>query len=226
MLYKIIVFTLLLFGSQIVNSQKEKDDSLGTWLVVVGNHRVSDKLSIPTVGTLRNYEFFHHYEFVFVRTGLTYNISPRFNATFGYAYLDTEPFIESPEALGAQQHWLYEQLTYKFNWANTRIANRVRVENRWKKEAIGTNLSHRARYRIQLSKPVLDNFYVKIFDEVFYDLQMGTFNQNRLFLGGGYSFTKKLSIEIGYLKNHFRSIAFDRLRIAILFKTDLRKNQQ
>lgn len=219
-----ILFVALIFSIHFnCRSQKEKEDCLGTWTVVSGKHVVSERLSIPTIGILRNYEVFHRCEFTFFRTGLTYQISPKFSGTLGYAYLDSKPFIDSPEALGTQQQWLYEELSHKMNLGELGIYNRVRVENRWKLNPMGTDLMHRTRYRFLLTHPIWDNFYLKFYNELFINLQDSLFNQNRLHLGIGYVFAQNFKLEVGYLKNHFLSINYDRLRLGIIFNTDLRR---
>jgi hypothetical protein len=218
-----ILFVALIFSIHFnCRPQKEKGDCLGTWTVVSGKHVISDRLSIPTIGILRNYEVFHRYEFAFFRTGLTYQISPKFSGTLGYAYLDSKLFIDSPEALGAQQQWLYEELSHKMTLGKLGIFNRVRVESRWKLNPMWTDISHRTRYKFLLTRPIWDNFYLKFYNELFINLQESLFNQNRLHLGIGYKFTTNFKIEMGYLKNHFLSINYDRLRLGIIFNTDLR----
>ena len=219
---RIRIVAFVFFTCLSVGAQKEKEDCLGTWTVVSGKHILSERFSIPTIGILRNYEIFHRYEFVFFRTGLTYKISPRLSGTMGYAYLDSQPFIESPEALGAQQHWLYEELSHKMSLGSLGISNRVRLESRWKRNASDTDLTHRTRYRLMLTHPLGKNFYIKWFNELFVNLQDSFFNQNRWHLGIGYVFSPNVKLEMGYLKNHFPSVHYHRIRIGLLFKTDLR----
>ena len=219
---RILFVALVFFIHFNCRSQKDKENCLGTWTVVSGKHVLSERFSIPTIGILRNYEVFHRYEFVFFRTGLRYRISPKFSGTWGYAYLDSKPFIDSPEGLGVQQHWLYEELSHKMKLGKLGICNRIRIESRWKLNPMGTDLSHRTRYKFLLTHPIWDNFYLKFYNELFINLQDSLFNQNRLHLGIGYIFTQNFKLEMGYLKNHFSSINYNRLRLGIVFNTDLR----
>ncbi len=204
-------------------AQREKEDCFGTWAVIAGNHQISDRWSIPTVGVLRHYEIFSHYEFAFARTGLTYHFNPKLSGTVGYAFLDSEPFIVSPEAKGAQQHWLYEQLSLKSKLGKLDLSHRYRLESRWILKTEGTVLRHRMRYRLRLQYPLGKKLYANLFNEIFVSFQDPLFNQNRLHIGLGYRVRPNLKLELGYLKNHFTDIHCDRIRIGLVFKTDWRK---
>ncbi|NHF59447.1 DUF2490 domain-containing protein [Flavobacteriaceae bacterium TP-CH-4] len=207
-------------------AQKGEEDCFGTWAVVSGDHRISEKLSIPTVGVLRHYELFQHYEFAFVRTGLTYRFNGTLSGTVGYAYLDSEPFIISPEAKGAQQHWLYEELVLKSTLGNLNLSHRYRLESRWILKTEGTILRHRMRYRLQLKYPMGKRLYANLYNEVFVAFQEPLFNQNRLHLGLAYVVCPSLRFEVGYLKNHFPDIHCDRIRLGLVFKTDWTKKKK
>lgn len=206
-----------------LQAQKEQEEFFGTWVVVAGNNRISEKFSIPTVGILRHYELFKHYEFAFIRTGLTYQITPNVSGTLGYAFLDSEPFVISPEAKGVRQHWMYEELSLTSPMGKLDLSHRYRLESRWLLKDEGTVLNHRMRYRLQLKYPIGQKLYINFFNETFVAFQEPLFNQNRLQLGLGYKASSSIRLELGYLKNHFNNVDYDRIRAALLFKTDFRK---
>jgi hypothetical protein len=54
------------------------------------------------------------------------------------------------------------------------------------------------------------------------NLQDDIFDQNRLYAAFGVRITENSSLQIGYLKNHFRTTNFDRLQFALFFNPDLR----
>ncbi|WP_299536065.1 DUF2490 domain-containing protein [Ulvibacterium sp.] len=219
--------TIVLFISLNSFSQREREEILGTWLVASGSHQVSENISIPTIGILRYYEPFHHYELSFFRTGICYGFSPRLSGTLGYGYLNSEPFIQSKEAKGAfYQHWLYSQLTFKDKMGSFNISHRYRLENRWINTTEGTELRHRMRYRLKASYPLSLRFYLCASNEIFIALQEPLFNQNRLYFGIGYKFNSSLHLETGFMKNHFSNANYEYLRIEFIFKTDFRKKHK
>ena len=62
------------------------------------------------------------------------------------------------------------------------------------------------------------NFY----DEIFINLQNDAFGQNRAYAALGVNVTEDLSMQVGYLKNHFSETNYDRLQIGVFYNTDLR----
>ena len=46
--------------------------------------------------------------------------------------------------------------------------------------------------------------------------------QNRLYAALGVRITENSSLQLGYLKNHFRQTNFDRLQVAFFYNPDLR----
>lgn len=215
----ISVFFMVTFYTTI-QAQKNREDAVaGSWVVIAGNNKISKKWSVPVVGVIRDYEFFNHYELGFFRTGITYDFKQIVNITFGYGYLDSDAFIENEE--GTKQHWLYQEFYLKPIKSSVPLSHRYRWEARWIKKAENTNLQHRIRYRVRWNHSLNKNLYTTIFNELFISLQQPTFNQNRLHVGIGYRLTKSLKVEFGYLKNHFTKAHYDRVRIGLVFKTNL-----
>lgn len=217
------LFAIILLVSFNSSAQKNREEVLGTWTIVAGSHRVSDRISIPTVALLRHYEILYHYEFFFFRTGISYDFSPKVCGTIGFARLDSEPFIQSKEAKSAfYQNWLYEELTLKNKLGKFDISHRYRLENRWIETVDGTHLKHRFRYRLRCLYPLTKKLYINAFNEVFISLQAPLFNQNRLHLGLGYKVSPSVKLEMGFLKNHFSTANYEYIRAGMVFKTDLR----
>jgi hypothetical protein len=89
-----------------------------------------------------------------------------------------------------------------------------------------TDTQHRARYRLQVTLPLTDTFFVNVYDEVFLNLQDQAFGQNRLYMALGVHITDNSSLQLGYLKNHFNSVNFDRIQVGIFFNPDLSKRSK
>ena len=220
------LFGLLLFGSIHTSliGQETGEDTWGAWYQYFGMNRVSDRLSIHTEAQFRYYETLSNFNQMLLRTGLNYHIDEKAIATLGYAYVDTDPtFSDSEDLLNdVKEHRIFEQfLLYNQVW-EFRFEHRYRLEQRFLDFEGVSDTWHRARYRVQFTLPLTDTFFLNFYDEVFINLQDQPFDQNRLYAALGVRITENSSLQLGYLKNHFRQTNFDRLQVAFFYNPDLR----
>ncbi|WP_343487262.1 DUF2490 domain-containing protein [Allomuricauda sp. d1] len=217
-------FCILYFmASFSLSAQSEIEDTFGSWLVISGNNKIAEKWSIPTESVIRYYDGFYKTEFLFFRSGITYVPNSKYNFSLGAAYLDTQPFDHTEFETLTTQFWLYEEFCLNSKINKLKISQRLRLENRWISTYDDHIFTNRLRYRLQFKHPVTDNLYLKMFNEPFFDFDNAHINQNRFFMGVGRELLSGLHIEIGYMKNHIGKNNYDRVRMAILFKTDLTK---
>lgn len=216
----LITFISILLTFNTYSQKKREDLIAGSWVVIAGKNQINKKWSIPTVGILRHYGFFKHHEFDFFRTGITYTSRSKTDFTIGYGYLNGDDY--ETDKPGTIQHWFYQELSIPKSKTGLPLSHRYRFETRWISKANKTLVNNRLRYRLKWSHPLGKSFYATAFNEIFISFQKPTFNQNRAHIGIGYTFSKKLKVEAGYLKNHFSSTHYDRFRIGIIFKTDLK----
>ena len=220
---------LFLFAHTQLGAQQTGEDELGAWYMYFGMNRLAERWSLHTEAQWRFYEVERNFNQLLLRTGINYHIDKTTIATLGYAYIDTDPTFEdippvdSPFA-GNQisenrifQQFILTNKVWEFNFEH-----RYRLEQRFiNYEGENTTL-HRARYRLQVTLPLTDSFFINLYDEIFINLQDELFGQNRLYAAFGVRITENSSIQIGYLKNHFRTINFDRLQFALFYNPDLR----
>lgn len=221
---KIFFLVTSILISQASYPQSEMKDATGTWLVIGGNHQITEKWKIPTVGIIRYYNLSEATEFGFFRTGLTYAPNSNYNFTLGAAYLDTQPFDHNEFETLTTQKWIYEEFCYNSNFYRTKISQRMRLEQRWISKPEESIFNARLRYRLQFTRKISKNLYVKAFDEPFFNLKEGNINQNRFYVGLGRKVAHNINVEIGYMKNHIGKNNYDRIRMVFLFKTKLFKN--
>ena len=230
--------TLLLFGG-VLNSfaQDNGEDRLGIWYMYFGMNQVSENWSIHSEAQFRYYEVPGNFNQMLLRTGMNYHINPNAIATLGYAYIDTDPTfeedrIQNPSYRGNQilEHRIFQQFILKNKVGNVAFEHRYRLEQRFIKNTdlsdIGPDVKateHRARYRLQVTVPLDETFFLNFYDEIFLNLQNNVFGQNRLYGALGAKLNKNTSVQFGYLKNHFPSAHFDRLQVGLFFNPDLRK---
>lgn len=204
-------------------AQETGENRLGSWHMYFGTNKITEKLSLHTEAQLRYYENGKNFNQLLLRTGLNYHIDPNAIATFGYGYIATDgTFEEFPNEVDSKEHRIFQQFILKNKVWEFMFEHRYRLEQRFLDFGDRTDTQHRARYRIQMTLPLTDIFFLNFYDEVFLNLQNEVFGQNRLYGALGINVTDNLSAQVGYLKNHFPSANFDRLQIGVFYNPDLR----
>ncbi|WP_297766156.1 DUF2490 domain-containing protein [uncultured Muriicola sp.] len=219
-----IFFALLISG--ISMAQNTGEDKWGAWYMYFGTNKISEKLSIHSEAQFRFYETTQNFNQLLLRTGLNYHINQDAIVTLGYGYISTDgTFEEFPEEINSKENRIFQQLILKNKVGEFRFEHRYRLEQRFIDFGETTDTQHRARYRLQVTLPLTDTFFVNVYDEVFLNLQDQVFGQNRLYMALGVHITDNSSLQLGYLKNHFNSVNYDRLQLGVFFNPDLRKKK-
>ncbi|WP_047245037.1 DUF2490 domain-containing protein [Maribacter thermophilus] len=224
----IVLFTII---STVTMAQENGENELGSWFMYFGTNKIADKWSVHTEAQFRYYETASNYNQLLLRTGINYHINSDAIATLGYGYIDTDPTFESSlNAANLSEHRIFEQFILKNKVWEFLFEHRYRLEQRFisqtdilsDPEQDLDRTEHRARYRLQVTLPLTDIFFLNFYDEIFINLQNEAFGQNRLYAALGINVTEDLSVQFGYLKNHFSSTNYDRLQLGLVFNTDLR----
>ncbi len=231
---RIILLLTLIFTTSIINSQDNGDDKLGSWHMYFGTNRISEKLSIHTEAQLRYFENGKNFNQLLLRTGLNYHINPNAIATIGYGHITTDGTFEDNGQSNSKEHRIFEQFILKNSVGSFKFEHRYRLEQRFitfpntlPEPGDKINVTeHRARYRLQVTLPLTDIFFLNFYDEIFLNLQGDVYGQNRLYAALGVNVTDNLSVQAGYLKNHFPTRNYDRLQIGVIFNPDLRKKKK
>ena len=223
----ILLLSLLSFQ---LRSQQTGEDKWGAWYMYFGTNRIADRWSIHSEAQFRYYETLGNFNQMLLRTGLNYHINPNAMVTGGYAYIDTDPTFEERPLADASfagneilEHRIFQQFILRDKVWEFLFEHRYRLEQRFLDFGGFSETQHRARYRLQLTLPLTNTFFINLYDEVFLNLQNEIFGQNRLYAAFGVHITENSSLQLGYLKNHFNGINFDRLQVGVFFNPDLRK---
>ena len=218
---------LFLLFSTILFAQQPGEKDTGIWYMYFGMNRVSERLSIHTEAQFRYFETSSNFNQLLLRSGLNYHINPDAIATFGYAYIDTDPTFDDDQLADApliindiREHRIFQQFILKNKVWELLFEHRYRLEQPFSDDTSTTE--HRARYRIQMTLPLTDNFYLNFYNELFINLQDNLFGQNRLYGAVGVNLTPNSSVQLGYLRNQFSNAVFDRLQLAFFYNPDLR----
>jgi len=215
---------LALFASFSMQAQQIGDDELGSWHMYFGTNKIAENWSIHTEGQLRYFEQAENFNQLLLRTGINYHINPNAIVTFGYGFIETDgSFEDLADEINAKEHRIFEQFILKDKVGEFRFEHRYRLEQRFIDFGDRNDTQHRARYRLQVTLPLTDIFFLNFYDEIFLNLQDSVYGQNRLYGALGVNVTSNLSVQAGFLKNHFPSANFDRLQVGVIWNTDLRK---
>ncbi|MER3376631.1 MAG: DUF2490 domain-containing protein [Allomuricauda sp.] len=218
------VTTLLVVLSTVIgNAQETGEDKWGAWYMYFGTNKIAERFSIHTEAQFRFYETTSNFNQLLLRTGLNYHINPNAIATGGYGFISTDgTFEEFPNETNSKEHRIFEQFILKNKVWEFLFEHRYRLEQRFLDFGETTDTQHRARYRIQMTLPLTDTFFLNFYDELFINLQDDLFGQNRLYGAVGAHITENSSIQVGYLRNQFANAVYDRLQIGFFYNPDLR----
>lgn len=205
--------------------QNNGEKQWGAWYMYFGTNKVSETLSIHSEIQYRNYEVATNFNQLLLRTGLNYHFAENATATLGYGFISTDPTFTEPDGeKNISEHRIYQQFVLRNSLGKFKFSHRYRLEQRFIDNPItGNDTQHRARYLLRITYPISETWFLSGYDEVFINLQEPIFGQNRLYGAIGYKLTSAISVQFGYLKNHFTGAQFDRFQIGIWWNTDLRK---
>lgn len=220
---KIFLLLSILIITFTATAQETGEDKWGSWAMLFTNNRVSEKLSIHAEAQYRNYEFGSNFNQLLLRTALNYDISDNAMVSLGYGNITTDPTFEEIDGEETfNEHRIYQQFVLRNAVGKLKFSHRYRLEQRFIEDA---ETQHRARYFLRVTYPLNETWFLTAYDEVFINLQEPIFGQNRLYGAVGYNFSPSVSLQVGYLKNHFTGENYDRFQAAVFIKTDLRKNK-
>ena len=145
-----------------------------------------------------------------IRPGIGWRVNENIDVWGGYARVTAHNVGINDISIGEDRIW--QQATYKIAPVlGGTLSGRTRVEQRFSELAGDTG--HRVRQFFKWSRPINEDFSFIVWDEVFIgfnDTSWGNlsgYQQNRAFVGVGYSPVNKVRFEAGYLNNNLESAA-------------------
>lgn len=229
---KKVIIALALLGTIVqLRAQQPGEEEFGAWYMYFGTNRVAERFSVHTEAQFRFYETASNFNQLLLRTGLNYHINPNAIATLGYGFISTDgSFQELTGERNSREHRIFQQFILKNKVWELLFEHRYRLEQRFinsldilsDPEREVNTTEHRARYRIQVTLPLTDTFFLNFYDELFINLQDNLFGQNRLYGALGVHITENSSVQFGYLRNQFTNAVFDRWQIGFFYNPDLR----
>ena len=217
---------LLLFTSMLSFAQ----NGLGTWNVTNINAKINDKWSVFAEAQLRSLSFYNQFHYYEYKGGVTYKISKNYSVTTGIGSYNTFSEggnFETPIKNQEVRTWIQINMKNPIEWLT--FEHRYRAEQRF----TSNGYKNRFRYRISATVPLNNKkiepktVYALIWNEIFFTDNEPYFERNRLLIGGGYEFSDKIAVQIGYIYQFDYKIndetGRDFLNLSLLYNFNLSK---
>ena len=236
------------FFSYSLSAQPPKDvrHQQHVWSAVFGQVRVSDKLSLYSDVHFRWADFLDRPNTLILRPGLVFHLPHHINLTAGYAYVLHYP---GPGLTTTRpEHRPWQQISWTYRTRRFQMLQWLRLEERFNRRVANDELldeyafNYRFRAQVALSLPLnkdyiepgtaffslINELHVNAGKQIVYNY----FDQNRLFAGLGYQFTKEFSAQLGYMNQYVQTAAGNRFnsnhtaRLFLFYNLDARRPKE
>ena len=215
--YLIFILTLFLHNYTFSQEQRLSDHNSIGWLVYTGTFRITPKFAIHTEYQWRRVDGLQNPQQNLLRTGVNYAVRKDVSLNAGYAFVETDPYGDFPNANAFSEHRIFEQVVIKNPLGKVDVSHRFTLEQRFIEKFSTQNgttktdwiFLNRMRYRLRTEIPLsgksTDNntWSIILLDELFINfgknVGANVFDQNRLAALVGYKVNKNVKIEAGYL---------------------------
>mgnify|MGYP001012202436 CR=1 FL=1 len=242
---KSILLILFSFLAPFLYSQKTILTDEQTWFGIFNQNRFSDKWGTWTDihYRLKN-NFINDPSQFLIRVGPTYYLTDDVRLTVAYNFVNHFPDEMHPNE-SQIEHRPFQQIQWYTRFPHARLMQWVRLDERFRQNlnngavADGYNFNWRIRYNYALFLPLTKkglnpgSFQAVLNNEIMFNfgkkIIYNSFDQNRLFAGFVYQFTKESHIQLGYMNvfqqqatgNKYKSI--HAIRLFYLHNIDFRK---
>lgn len=228
-------------------AQKETEYTEQTWFGYLNQTRLTSRSGIWLDLQFRlNDNFIKEPSVSILRGGYIFYLNDQNRLAAGYAYITQYASVDGAPNVPEHRLWQQFQWFEKKSWLST--MQYVRLEERFRTKVVNNeltsdyNFNYRVRYAIALTIPLKgkpgdpNTPFVFVNNELMVnfgsEIVNNYFDQNRLFLGLGYQFTKNLNASIGYL-NVFQQLPaagtfrhVDAIRLFVFHNLDFRRDDQ
>lgn len=188
------------------------DTNHNVWLCYFGDARLAGRWGLHTEFQYRRTHGLRDPQQYFYRAGVNYYPAKDVLLTAGVTYLLSLPYGDYPDPSRTYERRTYQLVSLTQHFGRLGLTHRYIQDQRWLR-AEGDDqylFQNRSRYRAQLklalTQPKLapGTLYALASDEIFIsygtNVAANVFNQNRLYGGLGYQFTKALAVEVSTLR--------------------------
>lgn len=187
------------------------DTNHNLWLCYFSDARLAGRWGLHTEFQYRRTNGLRDPQQYFYRVGANYYLAKDVLLTAGLAHLRSLPYGDYPDPGRTDERRIYQLVALTQHFGRLDLTHRYIQDQRWlQAEGEGRYLfQNRSRYRAQLklalTGPKLSpgTLYALASEEIFIsygrNVAANVFNQNRLYGGLGFQFTKALALEVSYL---------------------------
>lgn len=219
---KIFLLVILFCNPNLLLSQNTRlntNHKIG-WYNYFGTFQVSKKFSFHTEYQLRRNEIVTQWQQSLLRLGVNYQLNPKVQLRFGYAWVETFAYGEIPlNSMGKSfsEYRIFQIATITDKVSIIDLSHRFMLEQRWIGRYSNASLTsedefpliHRFRYMFRMQAPLKGKEirnktpYAAMYNELFIgfgkNVNENIFDQNRFGILLGYRLSHLLRIEAGYL---------------------------
>jgi hypothetical protein len=196
-------FALLLLALPALAQDRIVNNNFHTWMTYDGHHPFREsKWQAHLEGHWRRHDGLGKWQQLLLRPGLTYAFSPKFSATFGYAFIETWPYGPNSASSRFPEHRLWEQVYFTYRSGKASWGSRIRFENRWL-GGDGWRYENRLRLMQRMSLPLSKATYFITSNEFWIFVKPyranSWFDQNRAYAAIGWKLAEGWRLETGYM---------------------------
>ncbi len=208
LLVVLVCFPLLSFS---------QDNNLGNWLIYIGSKKLNNKWNLHHEVQYRNYDAVGDLEQLLLRTGLGYTFNEgKSNVLLGYGYILSENYVgDTDEKVSVNEHRIFQQFISKQKIGSVGLSHRYRFEQRFVEDDFKMRFRYFLAFKIpfKTKEKELSKFYLSAYNEIFLNTESSVFDRNRVYGGLGYTVSKGLRLELGYMNQFFETSGRDQVNV-------------
>jgi len=178
----------------------------GGWLMYFSNTKLAESpFRIHFELQHRNHYLTNDLDQLLTRVGLQYNLNNQIIFTGGYGFIQSEKIGDWD--FPKRENRLYQEALIPQQIKAVRLQHRFRYEQRFIEN---TDFKTRYRYSFSLTVPLLrieqkdQKVFANVYNEIFINGEKLSstdtiFDRNRLYMGAGFKFNSKLSVQMGWM---------------------------
>jgi hypothetical protein len=189
------------------------------WYLLLTHYKINDKWSVGNELHMRFDDWHKDKQQFLERPFVDYSITDGVIATVGYTYILTYPYGEYPLLDNKPEHNIWEQITLKQSVGKFSISHRYRWEHRYQGNLVpngnggttvdGYDYSNRFRYRLTIKRPINDQYFINVFDELWIKsddrLINSQYDRNWLYAGLGRKVSDHFSFQLAFLHQYAKN---------------------
>ncbi|UQD55320.1 DUF2490 domain-containing protein [Flavobacterium sp. K5-23] len=213
----VIMFAVVCSNNLYSQDQRIIDNNSIGWIAVTNTLKLNKKIAFQGEYQWRRLDGLQNPQQGLLRMGISYSLRKEVNLIAGYAFADTHPYGDYPNANRFAENRIYEQVVIKNPIGKVDVSHRFTLEQRFLEKFTTLNgvtntewvFMNRMRYRLRTEIPVYksssenNSVSIILLDEVFVgfgkNVGANVFDQNRMAALLGYKVNKNIKLEAGYL---------------------------